>query len=974
MLLLFPDQRPLCLATALILLCHASESNPSLPLLFPITPPSPFPLLLNPSSHLPPTFIRRLVLPCFHLHHLFPLSPTPFHRPVPPIAHHVTALLVFRAAQCITVDPADLLSLPIITQICGSFVVTTQAPVVSLHSIACFNFTARPIMARYGMAWHGMAWHGMAWHGMAWHDMAWHGMAWHDMAWHGCGSVAVLKAPLPRPRLLLPACCLPPAELAACDWTTSRWQQSEEARKVQRVRVNLFPHPTCAPTVSCHTNCWRVPQSPSPCHAGPDCHPLLPSSSSFCFPSRYSPLALLSTLLSTFSSVIPLPPPPQCALPSGLLQPAPLQPPGVPCTPTSDLEVRVGHALPLRAGAALRLTHRLLTSRFLHPMASSSSKHSIRPDVATPPCAAQMAGRAGRDKGALRAMMREMAQKTEKRIDSPLVRYNELGQAVCRVCTTVIKSESLWAAHLVSKQHKEVRLSLKFRLSPTPPLSIFRASSPLQSSSLRNPLPLPPPLAPFRSPSLCAFHHALPSPTPLLSRARSGSSREPRPQHRPPPLLPPVQRRDPQRQQPRQHQVAGGLLLLLLLEPSRVTSSIPHRRLNGPAMVGGWVGARWVGGVHSTFHRLFLNPCSFLILSHPSLVPPPLSCSLPPLPSSPSLLQFFASLPPDVPSATPAAAASVPANPPAATTLAVRQSSGAPASTPAAPAVCATAPASAASAAPPSTTGLPADFFDAPAPPAPPAPPAAAPAAPSAPAAAAPSSPATPATPAAPASASALPPDFFDGPSTATAAAAAAPSAPPAPAAAAAKGGKGGGGAGKGAVGREGGAGQGVLPEGFFDSKEADHRARGVEYKKPDAEEELRAFERSIKGDMEHIDERQEEEERQAREGGGDGEWGAGEGAVLNGVGRRGGGGVGEIEGGKMSVDGGEQDGEGEVGSGDGNDKGEEDGEDGSDDDDDEEEEEEAEDDEGDEDEEEEGGEEDDDIEAEIFDWRAKRL
>ncbi|CAI5995048.1 unnamed protein product, partial [Closterium sp. NIES-64] len=89
-----------------------------------------------------------------------------------------------------------------------------------------------------------------------------------------------------------------------------------------------------------------------------------------------------------------------------------------------------------------------------------------------------MAGRAGRDKGALRAMMREMAQKTEKRIDSPLVRYNELGQAVCRVCTTVIKSESLWAAHLVSKQHKE-------------------------SSPLRNPLPLP-------LPSLLAFSRSSP--------------------------------------------------------------------------------------------------------------------------------------------------------------------------------------------------------------------------------------------------------------------------------------------------------------------------------------------------------------------------------------------------------------------------------------------------------------------------------
>ncbi|CAI6004574.1 unnamed protein product [Closterium sp. NIES-64] len=316
-----------------------------------------------------------------------------------------------------------------------------------------------------------------------------------------------------------------------------------------------------------------------------------------------------------------------------------------------------------------------------------------------------MAGRAGRDKGALRAMMREMAQKTEKRIDSPLVRYNELGQAVCRVCTTVIKSESLWAAHLVSKQHKESAERLKQRAKAAAPPATAGATS------------------------------AAPRPTAAATPAAPGGGR------------------------PAAASAAGAL------------------------------------------------PSDFFDSASAAKRPRH-----------------------DMPSATSTIAASVPANPPAAahpaaTALPVRQSSGPSGSVPATSAALAaraTAPASAASAAPPSTTSLPADFFDAP------APAAAAPAAPSAPAAAAPSS---PAAPAAPASASALPPDFFDGPSTATAAAAAASPAP-----AAAKGGKGGGVAGKGAVGREGGVGQGVLPEGFFDSKEADHRARGVEYKKPDAE------------------------------------------------------------------------------------------------------------------------------------------
>ncbi|GFP94888.1 zinc finger protein 830 [Phtheirospermum japonicum] len=48
------------------------------------------------------------------------------------------------------------------------------------------------------------------------------------------------------------------------------------------------------------------------------------------------------------------------------------------------------------------------------------------------------------------------AQKQEKqRIDSPLVRYNEHDQPVCRICDVVIKSDSLWPAHQASRKHHE---------------------------------------------------------------------------------------------------------------------------------------------------------------------------------------------------------------------------------------------------------------------------------------------------------------------------------------------------------------------------------------------------------------------------------------------------------------------------------------------------------------------------------------
>ncbi|KAL0430471.1 UNVERIFIED_CONTAM: Zinc finger protein [Sesamum radiatum] len=54
------------------------------------------------------------------------------------------------------------------------------------------------------------------------------------------------------------------------------------------------------------------------------------------------------------------------------------------------------------------------------------------------------------------------AQKQEKqRIVSPLVRYNEHDQPVCRVCEVVVKSESLWHAHLASRKHHEAIDKLK---------------------------------------------------------------------------------------------------------------------------------------------------------------------------------------------------------------------------------------------------------------------------------------------------------------------------------------------------------------------------------------------------------------------------------------------------------------------------------------------------------------------------------
>ncbi|CAN0877895.1 Protein ABA AND ROS SENSITIVE 1 [Linum grandiflorum] len=52
------------------------------------------------------------------------------------------------------------------------------------------------------------------------------------------------------------------------------------------------------------------------------------------------------------------------------------------------------------------------------------------------------------------------AQKKDKRIDSPLVRYNESDQPVCKVCNFLFK-EGQWDAHQASRKHREAIDKLK---------------------------------------------------------------------------------------------------------------------------------------------------------------------------------------------------------------------------------------------------------------------------------------------------------------------------------------------------------------------------------------------------------------------------------------------------------------------------------------------------------------------------------
>lgn len=52
----------------------------------------------------------------------------------------------------------------------------------------------------------------------------------------------------------------------------------------------------------------------------------------------------------------------------------------------------------------------------------------------------------------------------QKRIDSPMAKYNSIGQLTCIVCNQVVKSELVWNAHLSSKTHADNKNKLKMKL------------------------------------------------------------------------------------------------------------------------------------------------------------------------------------------------------------------------------------------------------------------------------------------------------------------------------------------------------------------------------------------------------------------------------------------------------------------------------------------------------------------------------
>lgn len=57
----------------------------------------------------------------------------------------------------------------------------------------------------------------------------------------------------------------------------------------------------------------------------------------------------------------------------------------------------------------------------------------------------------------MRRLMAERRKKDQKpvKIDNPLAKYNNAGQLMCVLCSSVVRSEQVWSVHVNSKQHRE---------------------------------------------------------------------------------------------------------------------------------------------------------------------------------------------------------------------------------------------------------------------------------------------------------------------------------------------------------------------------------------------------------------------------------------------------------------------------------------------------------------------------------------
>lgn len=84
--------------------------------------------------------------------------------------------------------------------------------------------------------------------------------------------------------------------------------------------------------------------------------------------------------------------------------------------------------------------------------------------------------------------MREKQRQTteKKRVESPFAKYNSLGHLSCILCNVQVKSELLWPAHVLGKQHKEKVVELKGGKQVPAPAPVPLPSQPVKRKAPDN--------------------------------------------------------------------------------------------------------------------------------------------------------------------------------------------------------------------------------------------------------------------------------------------------------------------------------------------------------------------------------------------------------------------------------------------------------------------------------------------------------
>nr|XP_043621183.1 protein ABA AND ROS SENSITIVE 1 [Erigeron canadensis] len=103
------------------------------------------------------------------------------------------------------------------------------------------------------------------------------------------------------------------------------------------------------------------------------------------------------------------------------------------------------------------------------------------------------------------------AQLKQQRIDSPLVRYNESDQPVCKVCDAVLKSESAWGAHQISAKHREAIKNLKANAAAASRVNNMKPPASTEADNAKSKAPAEPSYKTQMGPPPARVQSALPS-------------------------------------------------------------------------------------------------------------------------------------------------------------------------------------------------------------------------------------------------------------------------------------------------------------------------------------------------------------------------------------------------------------------------------------------------------------------------------